>query len=247
MIVRKNICWVIIVSHDLPVRECKIFVRWKIFVRFKKYLVNARGRGQDGHFGVRPHPSELINGVNLTDYGRNVFGVKKKLAQWLVCPAKLFSDLCVQCIFLIACVSKSPIGRVRRARPHTPHGTSARQGHCRAAPMAGRRVGRRGRWAELLTARADGKRFAGRLLPAAREWVHGPAVLLHANECMVQRTSACLLLPAYEQGSAAAAPATLKRFRIRSKLSLCIHEFAICDGWIGALKKPVSLKHIIFL
>jgi hypothetical protein len=108
MFVRKNICWVIVVSHDLPVRECKIFVRWKIFVRFKKYLVNARGRGQDGHFGVRPHPSELTNGANLTDYGRNGFGVKKNLAQWLGCPTKLFSGLCVRCIFFNGCVSKSP-------------------------------------------------------------------------------------------------------------------------------------------
>jgi hypothetical protein len=38
-----------------------------------------RGRGQDGHFGVRPHPLELTNDVNLTDYGWNEFGVKKKI------------------------------------------------------------------------------------------------------------------------------------------------------------------------
>jgi hypothetical protein len=94
----KNICWVvIIVSHDLPVRECKIFVRWKIFVQFKKYLVNARGWGQDGHFGVWPHLSELTNGANLTDYGRNGFGVKKI---WL-------SGLDVQPNFLVACVSNA--------------------------------------------------------------------------------------------------------------------------------------------
>jgi hypothetical protein len=50
-----------------------------------------RGRGQDGHFGVRPHPLELTNDANLTDYGWNEFGVKKNLTQWLGCPAKLFS------------------------------------------------------------------------------------------------------------------------------------------------------------
>jgi hypothetical protein len=94
----KNICWVvIIVSHDLPFRECKIFVRWKIFVRFKKYLVNARGWGQNGHFASWTHLSELTNSANLTDYGRNGFGVKKI---WL-------SGLDVQPNFLVACVSNT--------------------------------------------------------------------------------------------------------------------------------------------
>jgi hypothetical protein len=94
----KNICWVvIIVSHDLPVRECKIFVRWKIFVRFKKYLVNARGWGQNGRFAAWTYLSELTNGANLTNYGRNGFGVKKI---WL-------SGLDVQPNFLVACVSNT--------------------------------------------------------------------------------------------------------------------------------------------
>jgi hypothetical protein len=54
-------------------------------------------RGQNGYFGVRPHPSELTNGANLTDYGRNGFGVKKN---WL-------SGLDVRSNFLVACVSNA--------------------------------------------------------------------------------------------------------------------------------------------
>jgi hypothetical protein len=67
--------------------------------------VVERDRGQDGYFGVQPHPSELTNGANLTGYKRNGFGVKKiwlsglNLAQWLACPAKFFSGLCVKSIF----------------------------------------------------------------------------------------------------------------------------------------------------
>jgi hypothetical protein len=47
-----------------------------------------RGRGQDGHFGVRPHPLELTNDANLTDYGWNEFGVKKKFdsVAWMSSP-----------------------------------------------------------------------------------------------------------------------------------------------------------------
>jgi hypothetical protein len=32
---------------------------------------------QDGLFAIRTHLSELTNGANLTDYGRNGFYVKK--------------------------------------------------------------------------------------------------------------------------------------------------------------------------
>jgi hypothetical protein len=59
--------------------------------------VVERDRGQDGHFGVRPHQSELKNGANLTDYGRNRFGVKKI---WI-------SGLDVQPNFSVACVSNA--------------------------------------------------------------------------------------------------------------------------------------------
>jgi hypothetical protein len=59
--------------------------------------VNARDRGQNGHFAAWTHLSELTNGANLTDYGRNGFGVKKI---WL-------SGLDVQPNFLVTCVSNA--------------------------------------------------------------------------------------------------------------------------------------------
>jgi hypothetical protein len=57
--------------------------------------VVERDRGQNGHFAAWTHVSELTNGANLTDYGRNGFGVKKV---WL-------SGLDVHPNFLVACVS----------------------------------------------------------------------------------------------------------------------------------------------
>jgi hypothetical protein len=59
--------------------------------------VVERDRGQNGHFAAWTHLSELTNGANLTDYGRNGFGVKKI---WL-------SGLDVQPNFVVACVSNA--------------------------------------------------------------------------------------------------------------------------------------------
>jgi hypothetical protein len=56
-----------------------------------------RDEGEMGHFAPRTHLLELINGANLTDYGRNGFSVKKI---WL-------NGLDVQPNFLVACVSNA--------------------------------------------------------------------------------------------------------------------------------------------
>jgi hypothetical protein len=69
--------------------------------------VNARDRGQDGHFGVRPHPLELTNGANLTDYGQNGFGVKKIWISGLDVQPNFLVACMSNASFLMACMSKS--------------------------------------------------------------------------------------------------------------------------------------------